>query len=85
MRDARGVLDRLARLNRTGVFLGTVILVLAGLLLPGATGAIVLLALAAALIALLRVTWRYHDQRIRAIRVAVLVILVLAAAAKIAA
>ena len=85
MRDARGVLDRLARLNRTGVFLGTVILVLAGLLLPGATGAIVLLALAAALIALLRVTWRYHDRRIRAIRVAVLVILLLAAVAKIAA
>lgn len=85
MRDARGVLERLGRLNRTGVFLGTVVLVLAGLLLPGVAGAVALFALAAALIALLRLTWPYHDQRTRLLRVAVLAVLLVAAGAKLAA
>jgi hypothetical protein len=85
MRDAQGVLERLGRLNRTGVFLGTVVLVLAGLLLPGAAGAVLLLALAVALIALLRLTWPHHDQRTRVLRTAVLAILVVAAVAKLVA
>ena len=83
MDRARGTLARLNRMNRTGVFLGTVALVLTGLLLPGATGAVLLLALAAGLVALLRLTWPYHDARTRVVRLTVLMLLVLVALAKL--
>ncbi len=46
-------MQRLARVNRTQAFLGTLALVLLGLLAPGWFGAIVLFALVAALVALL--------------------------------
>jgi hypothetical protein len=76
------LLVRLSRLNPTGVFLATIALVLGGLLLPGAVGGLLLLALAGALAALLTVTWAHHGTRTRVLRLAVLALLVVLAVIK---
>jgi hypothetical protein len=70
------LLGWLSRLNRTGVFLAALVLVLGGLLLPGPAGGLVLLLLAGGLAALLTVTWAHHGGRIRLIRLAVLALLI---------
>ena len=71
------------RMNRTAVFLCAVALVVGGLAMPGAVGAVLLLALAAGLVALLRLTWPSHDGRTRTLRVAVLAMLLVIALVKL--
>jgi hypothetical protein len=83
MDRTRGALVRLNRLNRTGVFLATVAVVIAGLLLPGIAGAVPLIALAGALVGLLTLTWPYQNRRTRVLRVAVLAFLFVAAVVKL--
>ena len=70
--DGDSLLRRLARLNRTSVFLATLALAVLGLFLPGALGAIVLYAVVAALAALLRHTWAVTPPPIRIFRLLVL-------------
>jgi hypothetical protein len=75
-RDAPALLTRLSRLNPTKVFLAAAALVLGGLLLPRPYGGVLLLATAAALAALLTVTWSYGTARVRIARVVILALLV---------
>jgi hypothetical protein len=75
-RGTQVLLARLSQVNPTTVFLAAGALVLIGLLLPYPYGGIVLLALAAALAALLRITWAYGAPRIRVVRVLILGLLV---------
>jgi hypothetical protein len=70
------LLARVSQLNPTTVFLAVGVLVLGGLLLPRPYGGVLLLALAAALAALLGVTWAHGTQRTRAARVVILALLV---------
>ncbi|PZM98166.1 MAG: hypothetical protein DIU79_00795 [Actinobacteria bacterium] len=79
----RGWLTRLARVNPTAAFLGALVLVLAGFFAPGILGGGLLLALAAALIALLAVTWEVQAPRTRAARLVVLGLLITVALVKI--
>ena len=73
----------MARLNPTTVFLVSVALVLAGLLLPGALGALAVLVLAAASAGLLAVTWQHLDPLARVLRVVILGLLVAFGVAKL--
>jgi hypothetical protein len=77
------LLARLNRLNRTGVFLGVLGLVLLALLLPGVAGGVAVLALGAVFAALFALTWPHHDPRTRVLRVAVLVVLLAVGVAKV--
>jgi Family of unknown function (DUF6703) len=72
----QALLAHLRRLNRTGVFLTALVLVLAGLLLPRPYGGIVLLLLAAALAALLSITWPVGTSANRIARLVILALLV---------
>jgi hypothetical protein len=78
------LLARLSRLNPTTVFLATAVLVAAGLLAPVPIGPILLLAVAAALAALLSVTWRHGTPRSRTARVVILALLVALALVRLA-
>ncbi|HET8684638.1 MAG TPA: DUF6703 family protein [Micromonosporaceae bacterium] len=73
-----GLLRWLGRQNRTTVFLATLALVLAALFAPPPVGGVLLLALTAGLAALLAVTWPVTAPATRALRLAVLVLLVVA-------
>jgi Family of unknown function (DUF6703) len=73
------LLARLGQLNRTALFLTTVVVVLGALLLPGRVGAVFLLGTALALAALLTVTWPRHTAQNRALRLAVLALLLVLA------
>ncbi|WP_329103254.1 hypothetical protein OG792_26220 [Micromonospora sp. NBC_01699] len=77
------LLARLARVNPTVVFLATVAVVLVGLFAPGIVGGAVLLALAAGLVALLRLTWPVQPPATRIIRLLMLTLLVAVALVKI--
>jgi hypothetical protein len=77
------LLARLARVNPTVVFLATVAVVLVGLFAPGIVGGAVLLALAAGLLALLRLTWPVQPPATRIIRLLMLTLLVAVALVKI--
>ncbi|MEV4625274.1 DUF6703 family protein [Micromonospora sp. NPDC049523] len=77
------LLARLARANPTAVFLATVAVVLVGLFAPGIVGGAVLLALAAGLVALLRITWPVQPPATRTIRLLMLTLLVAVALVKI--
>ena len=77
------LLMRLARLNRTKVFLGTLAVGLLGLFLPGAWGALVVYAVVAALAALLGQTWRVTPPPVRIFRLVVLAGLAVVATTKI--
>ena len=77
------VLVRLSRLNRTGVVLATIGFVFVGLLLPGVAGAVLLLALVAALGWLLTRTWVVQPSGTRAFRVVILALLAAVAIAKL--
>jgi len=68
--------DRLARVNPTKAFLGALVLVLAGLLLPGIIGGLVLLALAAGMIYLARLTWAIQAPQTRLVRLVMLTALI---------
>jgi hypothetical protein len=74
---------RLSRVNPTGVFLAALALVLVGLLTPGVVGGVLLLLLAAALVALLRLTWPVQTPTTRLIRLLMLTLLVAVALAKL--
>jgi multisubunit Na+/H+ antiporter MnhB subunit len=74
---------RLARVNPTAAFLGALVVVLVGLFAPGVFGGLVLLALAAGMIYLLRRTWPITAPRTRTIRLIMLGLLLLAALFKV--
>jgi hypothetical protein len=77
------VLARLSQLNRTTVFLAALGVALAGFLLPGAAGAVVLYGVVAGLGALLARTWPITPAGMRAVRLLVLAGLAAAATAKL--
>jgi hypothetical protein len=78
-RGTQVLLARLSQLNPTTVFLAIAALVIAGLLAPHPVGGILLLVLAAALAALLSVTWGVGTPRTRVARLAILALLVILA------
>ena len=77
------VLTRLGRVNPTTAFLGVGTLVFVALVLPGAVGGLLLLALAAGAGWLLAQTWQAHPPRGRVMRLAILGLIVLLAVAKL--
>lgn len=77
------VLNRLSRIGRLRAFLGTLAVLAAALLLPTPYSGLLLLALAAALTALLAVTWRVQPAATRVLRVVVLALLVVGAASRL--
>ncbi|WP_246001949.1 hypothetical protein [Allorhizocola rhizosphaerae] len=72
-------LEKLARLNRTAVFLITLALLLGALFIKGVVGGLLLLVLAAGLGALMATTWPVQPNSTRILRVFVLVLLVITA------
>ena len=77
------LLQRLARVNPTVAFAGTLALLMAGLFLPGIVGALLLVVLAAGLAALTFTTWPVQMPITRTVRLVLLTLLVAAAVAKI--
>jgi|RhiMetdeSRZDD1v2_1073273.scaffolds.fasta_scaffold1537133_1 hypothetical protein len=77
------LLNRLAQLDRTKVFLGTLAIGLLALFLPGVWGALLLYAVVAALGALLAQTWLVTPPALRIFRVVVLAALAVIATTKI--
>ncbi len=73
---AMPLLEKLARLNRTAVFVGALVVVLLGLFLPKPAGGLILLAVAAFLIAVMATTWNVQANSTRVLRVTVLVLLI---------
>ncbi len=73
---AMPLLEKLARLNRTAVFVGALVVVLFGLFMPEPAGGLILLAVAACLIAIMSATWSVQANSTRLLRVIVLVFLV---------
>jgi hypothetical protein len=82
-RSQPGLSARLARVNPTSAFLAALVVVLAGLFLPGIIGGSVLLLLAAGLATLLASTWPVQAPQTRAIRLLMLTLLVAVALFKI--
>jgi hypothetical protein len=76
------VLTRLARTNKTAVFLVGAAAVFLGFALPGVAGAAVLLVLTLALVWLLTTTWAVTPPRARIPRVLILALLVVVVAYK---
>jgi hypothetical protein len=76
------LLRRLARINPTRAFLVALVVLLAGLFLPGIVGAALLFVLGAALVALTAITWPVQQPATRAVRVVMLVLLFATAVAK---
>lgn len=77
------LLTTLARLDRTKVFLGTLVLGLIGMFLPGPFGALLLYAVVGALAALLSLTWSVTPVAIRLARLAILAVLAAIATVKL--
>jgi hypothetical protein len=69
----RGLLETLARVDRTKVFLAALALALAGLFLPVPYGPVLLLVVVVALGALMRTTWPVTPPGQRVARIAILV------------
>ncbi|MFD0822835.1 hypothetical protein ACFQ0D_31945 [Micromonospora zhanjiangensis] len=84
-RTQPALLTRLARVNPTAAFLGTLVLVLVALFAPGIVGGVLLLAMAAGLAALLVATWPVQTPVTRAVRLLLLTLLVAGALLKIMA
>jgi hypothetical protein len=76
-------MHRLARVNRTVLFLVAAAYVFAALIIPGVVGAAMLLALAAALGWLLVRTWPVHTGVTRAVRVLILALMIVIAVIKL--
>jgi hypothetical protein len=74
---------RLSRLNPTGVFLATLLLVLLGLLVPGPAGGVILLLLAGAVTALAALSWQVTAASLRPVRIVLIALLVAAAVWKL--
>ena len=72
-------LEKLARLNRTAVFLVTLALLVIGLLIGGVAGGLILLLLAVCVAALTASTWPVQPTSTRVLRATVLVLLVITA------
>ncbi len=69
---SENLLRRLARVNPTTAFIGALVVLLAGLFLPGIVGAAVLLVLLAGLVALTVTTWPVQVPATRITRVVML-------------
>ena len=82
MAPSENLLRRLVRVNPTTAFLVALVLMLAGLFLPGIVGAAVLFLLGAGLAALTFTTWPVQAPSTRALRVLMLVLLLAAVVAK---
>ncbi|BEL09369.1 hypothetical protein Q0Z83_075600 [Actinoplanes sichuanensis] len=78
----RTFLNRLARVNPTAAFAGTLALLLAGLFLPDIVGALLLGLLAVGLATLTATTWPVQTPVTRLVRVVLLTLLVVAAVSK---
>jgi hypothetical protein len=76
------LLRRLARVSPTRAFLVALVLMLAGLFLPGIVGAALLFVLGAGLATLTFTTWPAQPPATRALRVLMLVLLLAAVVAK---
>lgn len=76
-------LARLARLNRTRVFLVTLVLVLVALFAPAVIGGVLLLVLAAGLAVLLVRTWSVQQPQTRGLRLIILGLLLVLALTKL--
>lgn len=74
---------RLTRLNRTGVFVGALILGLAGLFLPGAWGGLLLAVIVIGMGLLMRATWAVTPPPLRLARMIILLLLALIAYTKL--
>ncbi len=78
-----GLAARLARINPTAAFMVTLVVVLAGMFLPGIVGGALLLVLAGALATLTMTTWPVQPPATRVVRLLMLTLLVVAALAKV--
>lgn len=72
----------LRRLPLTGVFLGALVVGLVALLWPGPVGGVLVLVVAAAVAAILTVAWSRHTPGTRAVRLAILGMLIVIAMTK---
>ena len=81
-RPRNTLLARLTRINPTAAFVAALVLVLAGLLLPGIVGAALLFLLGAALAALTFTTWPVQSPSTRAVRALLLALLLAAVIGK---
>jgi hypothetical protein len=77
------LMRRIARTNRTAAFLAALVLGLAGFFLPGFWGGLVLFGVIAALAFILRQTWAVTPPPLRVVRLLIIAVLVIVAAAKI--
>ena len=82
MTSSDDVLRRLARVNPTAAFLIALVVMLAGLFLPGVVGAALLFALALALAGLSFATWLVQSPSTRAVRLVLLALLLAIVVAK---
>ena len=82
MAPSENLLRRLVRVNPTTAFIVALVLMLAGLFLPGIVGAAVLFLLGAGLAVLAFTTWPVQPPATRALRVVMLVLLFAAVVAK---
>jgi hypothetical protein len=80
---SENLLRRLARVNPTTAFVVALVVLLAGLFLPGIIGAALLFLLGAALVALTFTTWPVQSVGVRALRVTMLVLLFAAVVVKV--
>jgi hypothetical protein len=76
------LLRRISRVGPTKAFVGALVLLLAGLFLPGIIGGAVLFVLGAALAALTFTTWPVQKPATRVVRVVLLVLLFATVVAK---
>ncbi|MEU4215335.1 hypothetical protein [Actinoplanes sp. NPDC026623] len=79
---SENLLRRLAGVNPTVAFIVALVLLLAGLFLPGIIGAALLFVLCAAMAALTVTTWPVQSTPVRAIRVTLLTLLLATVIAK---
>jgi prepilin signal peptidase PulO-like enzyme (type II secretory pathway) len=77
------LLRRLARINPTTAFFAALVLMVAGLFLPGIVGAALLFVLFAGLVALTFTTWPVQTVATRVVRVILLALLLASVIAKI--
>ena len=82
MAPSENLLRRLAKVNPTTAFIVALVLMLAGLFLPGIVGAAVLFLLGAGLATLTFTTWPVQPPPTRILRVLMLVLLLAAVVAK---
>ena len=76
-------MERLARVNRTVVFLVAAAYVFAALLIPGVVGAAMLIVLGVALALLMVRTWPIQSPRSRAGRLGILALMIVVAVVKV--